>query len=59
MRISGLATGMDTESMIRDIMNAHRIPLDKITQKKQYLEWQLDDYRATNRQLFDFSQKYV
>jgi flagellar hook-associated protein 2 len=57
MRISGLASGIDTESMIKDMMNAHRIPLDKITQKKQYLEWQLDDYRTTNRQLFDFSKK--
>ena len=57
MRISGLASGMDTEKMIRDMMSAHRIPLNKITQKKQYLEWQLDNYRATNRQLFDFSKK--
>lgn len=57
MKISGLATGMDTESIIRDLMQANRIPLDKITQKKQYLQWQLDDYRATNRKLFDFSQK--
>ncbi|MBO0588423.1 flagellar filament capping protein FliD [Sporosarcina sp. E16_8] len=57
MRISGLASGMDTEKMVTDLMNAHRIPLDKITQKKQYLEWQLDDYRTTNRQLFDFSKK--
>ena len=56
MRISGLASGMDTEKMVTDLMNAHRIPLDKITQKKQYLEWQLDDYRSTNRQLFDFSK---
>ncbi|MFS0688484.1 flagellar filament capping protein FliD [Sporosarcina sp. 179-K 8C2 HS] len=56
MRISGLATGMDTEQIIKDMMNAHRIPINKITQKKQQLEWQLDDYRAVNRQLFDFSQ---
>ena len=56
MRISGLASGMDTEKMVTDLMNAHRIPLDKINQKKQYLEWQLDDYRTTNRQLFDFSK---
>lgn len=56
MRISGLATGMDTEQIIKDMMKAHRIPMEKITQKKQYLEWQLDDYRGVNRQLFDFSQ---
>jgi len=57
MRISGLASGFDTEKMVSDLMQAHRIPMDKITQKKQYLEWQLDDYRSTNRQLFDFSKK--
>lgn len=56
MRISGLATGMDTEQIIKDMMKAQRLPMEKITQKKQYLEWQLDDYRAVNRQLFDFSQ---
>ena len=51
MRIGGLASGIDTESIIRDMMKAHRIPLDKITQKKQYTQWQLDDYRSTNRDL--------
>lgn len=56
MRVSGLASGMDTEQIIKDMMTANRIPLDKITGKKQYLEWQLDDYRSVNRQLFDFSQ---
>lgn len=55
MRVSGLATGMDTEQIIRDMMQAQRIPLDKITQRKQYLEWQLDDYRSTNRNLKSMS----
>ena len=54
MRISGLASGIDTESMIKELMNAHRIPLDKITKKKQYTEWQRDDYRSVNRTLFNF-----
>ena len=54
MRISGLASGIDTESMIKELMNAHRIPLDKITKKKQYTEWQRDDYRSVNRTLFSF-----
>lgn len=51
MRIGGIASGIDTESIIRDMMKAHRVPLDKITQKKQYTQWQLDDYRSTNRDL--------
>lgn len=56
MRVSGLATGMETETIIRDMMAAHRLPLDKITQRKQYLEWQLDDYRSVNRDLKSLSE---
>lgn len=55
MRISGLASGMDTETIIYDLMKANRIPLNKVTQKKAYMEYQLDDYRTINRQLNDFS----
>lgn len=54
MRISGLASGMDTETMVKELMNAHRIPLNKIAQKKQYTEWQRDDYRTVNRSLTNF-----
>ncbi|WP_391208031.1 flagellar hook-associated protein 2 [Psychrobacillus sp. L4] len=54
MRITGLASGMDTESMIKDLMKAQRLPLNKIMQKKQYMEWQRDDYRSINKKIFDF-----
>ncbi|MBD7909625.1 flagellar hook-associated protein 2 [Sporosarcina gallistercoris] len=57
MRIGGLASGIDTESIIKDLMKAQRIPLDKVTQKKQYFEWQLNDYRSANRDLKGFSDK--
>jgi flagellar capping protein FliD len=55
MRIGGLASGMDTDQIIKDLMKAERIPLDKMEQKKQYLEWQRDDYRDMNKMMFDFS----
>ena len=54
MRITGLASGLDTETMIKDLMKVQRLPMDKILQRKQYMEWQRDDYRSVNRQLFDF-----
>jgi len=57
MRISGLASGMDIDKIISDLMKANRIPLDKITQKKSYLEYQLNDYRSINRDLKDTSKK--
>ncbi|MCQ6264394.1 flagellar hook-associated protein 2 [Fictibacillus sp. WQ 8-8] len=55
-RISGLASGMDIDSMVKDLMKAERVPLDKLTQKKQLLEWQRDDYRDMNKVLKDFDQ---
>ncbi|WP_078414312.1 flagellar hook-associated protein 2 [Priestia abyssalis] len=51
MRIGGLASGMDTNQIISDLMKAERIPLDKLIQKKQLLEWQRDDYRNMNKAL--------
>lgn len=54
IRIGGLASGMDTDTMVADLMKAERIPLDKLKQKKQLLEWQRDDYRSMNTLLLNF-----
>ncbi|WP_339060485.1 flagellar hook-associated protein 2 [Tepidibacillus marianensis] len=53
MRIGGLVSGMDIDSLVAKLMTAERIPLDKLTQKKQILEWQRDDYRSMNTLLYD------
>lgn len=53
MRIGGLASGMDIDSLVSDLMKAERIPLDKLTQQKQLAEWQKDDYRDVNLMLSD------
>jgi flagellar hook-associated protein 2 len=51
MRIGGLASGMDIDQIVKDLMKAERMPLDKLYQKKQILEWQRDDYREMNKLL--------
>jgi len=56
MRIGGLASGMDIDSIVGDLMKAERMPLDKLTQKKQILEWQRDDYREMNKLLTEFDE---
>lgn len=53
MRIGGLASGMDIDQLVGDLMKAERMPLDKLTQKKQYMEWQRDDYREMNKSLLE------
>ncbi|KKB38731.1 flagellar hook-associated protein 2 [Bacillus thermotolerans] len=54
MRIGGLASGMDIDQMVKDLMTAERMPVNKLEQKKQFLEWQRDDYRDMNKTLFEF-----
>lgn len=54
MRISGLASGMDIDEIVTNLMTAERLPLDKIYQKKTYTEWQRDDYRTMNAALLEF-----
>ncbi|WP_410501768.1 flagellar filament capping protein FliD [Exiguobacterium acetylicum] len=54
IRLSGLASGIDTETMIKQLMQAERAPVDRLSQKKQTLTWQRDAYREMNRALLDF-----
>lgn len=50
-RISGLATGIDVDSWVTDLMRAHREPLNKIKQTKQIWQWKQEDYRSINTSL--------
>ncbi|WP_240374394.1 flagellar filament capping protein FliD [Bacillus piscicola] len=52
MRLSGFASGMDIDQIVGDLMRAERVPMDKMVQKRQTLEWQMEEYRSINR-LFD------
>ncbi|WP_413407053.1 flagellar filament capping protein FliD [Paenibacillus amylolyticus] len=52
-RINGFS-GMDVDSMVKSMMVAKRIPLDKLNQDKQVLEWKRDSYREINSKLVDF-----
>ncbi|PLR83169.1 flagellar cap protein [Bacillus canaveralius] len=57
MRITGFASGLDTTSMIRDLMTAERAPLDKLFQQKEWLQWQRDAYRDVNLEIATFRNK--
>ncbi|MGO4110616.1 flagellar filament capping protein FliD [Paenibacillus sp. YAF4_2] len=54
LRVTGLASGIDYESMITKLMDAQRVPLDKLNQKKQINQWVQDDYRTLNNKILDF-----
>ena len=48
MRVGGLASGMDTDSIIKELMKVQKMPLDKLMQKKAFTEWQQEAFRDTN-----------
>src|SRR5699024_1194316 len=56
MRVGGLATGMDIESMVNKLMEAERIPLTKMEQNRTELTWKRDAYRDLNRGLLELDE---
>ncbi|QUH19000.1 flagellar filament capping protein FliD [Alkaliphilus sp. B6464] len=57
MRIAGIASGMDTEQMIRDLMRAERVRVDKFFRQEESLKWKRDALNTTNKTLADFILK--
>jgi len=52
-RINGFS-GMDIDSMVKSMMATKRVPLDKLNQDKQILQWTREGYRELNSVLYDF-----
>lgn len=46
LQVSGLASGIDVDSIVNKLMQAESVPLDSMNQKLQLLEWKRDDYRS-------------
>jgi flagellar hook-associated protein 2 len=53
-KISGLASGMDTEKIVSDMMKLKRIPLDKLEQAKTLNSWKTEAYREINTKIASF-----
>ncbi|RQW21329.1 hypothetical protein EH196_14910 [Bacillus sp. C1-1] len=51
MRLSGLSSGLDIDQMMKDLMKAERMPVNKLEKKKTELGWKMDQYREMNLKL--------
>lgn len=58
MRFGGLASGIDTDSMIQDMMRIEQIKVDRIKQDKQVVEWRRDAYREITNKLRAFKDEF-
>ncbi|MGI9951227.1 flagellar filament capping protein FliD [Moorellaceae bacterium AZ2] len=50
-RVGGLASGLDIDQIISDLMKAQRLRLDRIKQDKEIWQWRQEDYRSLNSSL--------
>ncbi|MGI6697727.1 MAG: flagellar filament capping protein FliD [Clostridia bacterium] len=54
IRIGGLASGMDIDKLVSDMMRVQRMKADKLYQERQVLRWQQEDYRSINSLMLTF-----
>ena len=57
MRMTGMASGLDTDMMVQKIMQVERIKVDRVKQQRQIMEWRRDDYRAITSALKKFQDE--
>ncbi|MDH8678605.1 flagellar filament capping protein FliD [Fusibacter bizertensis] len=57
-RISGIASGMDTDQMVKDLMKAESARLDKVKKSQTYVSWQQEAYRDVISKIKDLQAKY-
>jgi flagellar hook-associated protein 2 len=54
MRVGGLASGMDIDQIVQDMMRAERKRVDVVEQNKQILEWRQESYQEINKLMANF-----
>ncbi|MFO7296457.1 MAG: flagellar filament capping protein FliD, partial [Clostridia bacterium] len=58
LRIGGLATGLDVDSIIQDLMRIEQMKVDRIKQERQLVEWRKEAYREITNLLRAFQDEF-
>jgi flagellar hook-associated protein 2 len=54
VRMTGLISGLDTESMVNELVSAQSEKVDKIKQEKQKVEWKKEIWQGLNTKIYNF-----
>ena len=57
--ISGLASGLDTESLIEGMVESYKQKITGLQQDRTKLQWQQDAYQSISDKLVEFARKYT
>lgn len=59
VRLSGMVSGLDTESIIKQLMKTQQTKYDKMYQTKTKAEWKRDAYNDVNTAISKFKNEYA
>ena len=54
IRMTGLISGMDTEGMVKELVQASSSKVDKVKKEKQKLEWKQEAWQDLNTKIYNF-----
>ena len=58
LRIGGLASGLDVDSIIEQLMQVEQIKVDRLKQERQLIEWRKEAYREITNLLRAFQDEF-
>lgn len=58
-RFSGLASGLDTDELVKNMTSRTRSKIAKMEQQKQKTQWKMEAYRSINSKLIAFQNKFT
>ncbi|SFQ20995.1 flagellar filament capping protein FliD [Caldicoprobacter faecalis] len=58
LRIGGLASGLDVDSIIQDLMRIEQMKVDRLKQERQLVEWRKEAYREITNLLRAFQDEF-
>lgn len=59
IRFTGMASGLDTESIVESLMSAQKLKNKKVEDKKTTLTWKQETWQSLNKKLVDFYKNSV
>ena len=57
IRLSGMISGLDTDSIVEELVSAYSIKKDNLVKAQTKLEWKQDAWKEMNTKVYDFYSK--
>ena len=54
VRMTGLTSGLDTESLVQQLSQAYQTKIDNVTKQKTKVEWKKEAWKSLNTKIMDF-----